>query len=575
MSDRSPVKYLSEEDAKVLATYFGDDKVKVDWKDEFEKSLFWFYDDLHCPNPISPLYFDVGGWWGPPCEYMYRRFGAPIGSEWIGKKIGGYVYTAVVPPRTDPDKVQGLFDYYTKVMPIYADTFYDRWINSYVPELKAAGNYIVNYSRENKGIPELLIHMEDCLDLQERALRIHWIINLAQFQASTEFTNMCKEIFGEVDNDLIGKINVSRQDKNWDSLKALWEIKQYICSVPDLKTLFIESPVENIIAKVGKIQGGDKLLKMIADYQEEYGYKAVYTHEYIYKTWKEDPTPIFEALRGYIINDYDYYKDYNTCIQTQEAAIKELYSRTKNARELEKLKKSLELCIKMAPLTPDHHFYIDQGIYARMRIMFLNIGKAYVNAGILNDPEDIFMLEYNEIRCAGVSNYPVKELVKKRREEMETAKAIKPREWYGTATVWSVYKEPYKTLWGYPQKFEAEMAEKANKAYIIDEKVIKGIPGSPGVAEGVARFVESPAQFDEIQNGEVLVCKMTNPAWVICFPKISALVTDTGGALSHPAVVSREFGIPCVVGTRRATQLIKTGMRVRVDGNTGTVEVIG
>lgn len=558
--------------SKILATYFGDDEVKVDWKDDYEKSLFWFYDDLHCPNPISPLYFDVGGWWGPACEYMYRRFGAPIGSEWIAKKIGGYVYTAVVPPKTDSDKVDGLFSYYTQVMPIYADTFLDRWINSYVPELKAAGDYIINYDYKNKSIPEILIHMEDCLDLQERVLRIHWIINLAQFQAATEFTNACKEILGEVDNELIGKINVSRQDRNWDSLKALWKIKQYICSIPALKNLFTE-PTEVIMAKVDKTEGGTKLLEMIADYQEEYGYKAVYTHEYIHKTWKEDPTPIYEALRGYVASDYDYSKDYNTCMETQQKAIDELYSQVSDPEELAKLKKSLELCVKMAPLTPDHHFYIDQGIYARMRIMFLNIGKVYVEAGILDDAEDIFMLEYEEIRCAGVSDYPAKEIVKQRRKEMEDAKAIKPREWYGTATEWSVYKEPYKTLWGYPQKFEAEMAEKAAKKP-IDKKLLKGIPGSPGVVEGFARFVESPAGFDEIQKDDILVCKMTNPAWVVSFSKISGLVTDTGGALSHPAVVSREFGVPCVVGTRRATHLIKTGTRIRVDGNKGTVEIL-
>ena len=71
--------------SKVLATKFTDDRFPIEWKDEAEKSLMWFYDDLHCPNPISPLYFDIGGWWdtegrwGADCSYMYQRFGAPIG----------------------------------------------------------------------------------------------------------------------------------------------------------------------------------------------------------------------------------------------------------------------------------------------------------------------------------------------------------------------------------------------------------------------------------------------------------------------------------------------------------------
>jgi pyruvate,water dikinase len=458
-------------------------------------------------------------------------------------------------------------------MPIYANTFLDRWLNEYVPELQRAGDTIINYDYENSSIPELLIHMEDCLDLQERAFRIHWIINLAQFQSANEFTQAVAEVLGEPDPVLIGKIIISRQDRNWDSLKALWEMKQYICATPALKALFAK-PTTEIVAGLSAAEGGDKLLKMVADYQDEYGYKAVYTHEYIYKTWKEDPTPIYEALRGYVAEDYDYNLAYNSCMEEQAKAIDELYSRVSDPEKKAKLKKALDLCVKMAPLTPDHHFYIDQGIYSRMRIMFLNIGKAFVKAGKLDDAEDIFMLEYEEIRCLGASDYPVKDKIAARRAEMAEAAKRHPREWYGTATQWSVYGEPYKGLWGYPHKFEVEQKEITENIQ-LDEKNITGIPGSPGVVEGVARFVTSPDEFDQIVKGEVLVCKMTNPAWVVSFSKISALVTDTGGALAHPAVVSREFGIPCVVGTRRATHLIKTGMKVRVDGNNGVVTVIG
>ena len=68
---------------------------------------------------------------------------------------------------------------------------------------------------------------------------------------------------------------------------------------------------------------------------------------------------------------------------------------------------------------------------------------------------------------------------------------------------------------------------------------------------------------------------MTSPSWVVLFTKIGALVTDSGGALSHPAVVSREFGIPAVVGTRTGTERIRTGQRVRINGAAGLVEIVG
>ena len=77
-----------------------------------------------------------------------------------------------------------------------------------------------------------------------------------------------------------------------------------------------------------------------------------------------------------------------------------------------------------------------------------------------------------------------------------------------------------------------------------------------------------------MQQGDILVCQMTNPAWVVLFTKIAGLVTDTGGTTSHPAVLSREFGIPAVVGTSVATERIATGDRIRIDGTAGRVEVI-
>lgn len=566
--------------SKILATKFTDDRFPIEWKDDAEKGLMWFYDDLHCPNPISPLYFDVGGWWdcdgrwGSDCTYMYQRFGAPIGKAWIAKKIGGYVYSAVVPPEMDADKIGPMFDYYTKVMPIYADTFMDRWEKEYVPRLLQMHKAMLDFDFEHRSLPEIMIHMEDILDMKSEAFRIHWIINLAQFQASTNFTNVYEKVMGKVDPVEIGKINVSPKDRNWDSLKALWEMKEYVCSVPALKELFLNSDAAGIMAKAADIAGGSKLLEMVNNYREEYGFKAMYTHEFIYKTWYEDPTPVYEAVRGYVANDYDFNSEYKACMDSQKEAIDGLYARVTDPTLLAELKYALELCVKMAPLTPDHHFYIDQGIYSHMRVAFVQIGKAMVRAGLLEDAEDIFMLKYDEIRCACTSDYPVKELVKTRRAEMEAARKIHPQEWYGTATEWQVYNEPYKSLWGYPQKFEAEQQEKAAKAE-ISKTVLKGIPGCPGVQEGVAHLVSDPSELDTVKEGEILVCKMTNPAWVVSFSKISALVTDTGGALSHPAVVAREFGVPCVVGTRRATQLIKTGDKIRVDGTKGVVEVIG
>ncbi len=560
-------------DRKIYGTFFGNEKYPVEWASEAEKDLMWFYDDLHCPNPISPMYFSVGGWWGPTCKYFYNRFGVG-GSDWIAKKIGGYVYTAVVPPTTDADKVPAMFDYYNAVMPVYAETFIKQWDNEYVPELKAIANKMINFDFEGSSMGAAMIHLEDCLDWQERAFRIHWILNYAQAQASGEFNAVYQEAVGPIDEDYT-LITVSPDDRNWDSLRDAWKIKEEICADAGMKAYWLNNDVEAIMEGLAGVKGGAKLQEKIKAYAEEYGWKPLWTHEYIYKLWVEDPTPIYEAIKGYVASDYNYTAQINACHKAQSEAIARARARIKDESLRVKFDNKLDINMKMLPLTPNHHFYIDQAIYAHMRIMFLGIADKLVKAGKLDDREDIFMLTYDELRAGACSNYELKSKAAKARAEMEKAAKQAPRYWYGTVDEWQLHEEIYKQiLWGYPEVFFKTLEldkEEASKEKI---KVLKAIPGSAGVVEGIARVVTSPKEFNQLKKGDIMVCRMTNPGWIISFSKISGLVTDTGGALSHPAVVSREFGIPCVVGTTRATQIIKTGDKVRVNGDTGVVEIL-
>jgi pyruvate,water dikinase len=97
---------------------------------------------------------------------------------------------------------------------------------------------------------------------------------------------------------------------------------------------------------------------------------------------------------------------------------------------------------------------------------------------------------------------------------------------------------------------------------------------SPGVAEGTARVIASPAQINEVRDGEILVAPLTAPSWAPIFGRIRATVTDIGGIMSHAAIVCREYGLPAVTGTASGTKRIRTGQRIRVDGNTGRVTVL-
>jgi len=557
--------------SKVLATFYGDDEFPVEWANEEEKKLFWFLDDNHVPFPITPMFFSLHGWWGPTCEYLFRRFNIDSGQLWPGKVINGYLYSAIVPRATQKDAEES-GKYYGWVMPTYAINFMEWWEKRYLPEILRNFEYLDNFDTENASLPELMIYLEEAIDIQERHFRLHWILNWAQFAASMNFGAVVGEILGGVDPGIMGKVNVSRADRNWDSLKALYELKEKAKADADLNDIFTNTSAKELSAKLETSAKGQAFIKDVIEYAKEFGYKAVYPHEYVYPLYVEDQGPIYEQIKSYLESDFSYPAVYENVLKEQDEAIATLRKmmESKTAEEKEKFEQAMDLNLRMFPLTPDHHFYMDQGTFGRMRLAVIAVAKHLVKIGKLADQEDIMYLEFEQLRrwVGDLDNYPAAKLITEAKAKREAAMKIKPRDWVGTVTQWSMYEEPYHGLWGYPERFEREQAGQHVKGEV------PGLAASPGVIEGIARVVKSPAEFDEVAQGDILVCIMTNPAWVVVFSKIAGIITDSGGVLSHSAVTAREFMIPAVVGTAKATAEIKTGDRVRLDGDNGIVTIL-
>ena len=134
-----------------------------------------------------------------------------------------------------------------------------------------------------------------------------------------------------------------------------------------------------------------------------------------------------------------------------------------------------------------------------------------------------------------------------------------------------VYKEKIRRR---NEKFPlAEKVWEASKLLVFDSRgdVLKGVSGSPGTVVGKVRIICKPEEFYKMQKGDVLVCHLTDPEWTPLFKLASAVVADTGSALSHAAIVAREFNIPAVLGVGFATAKFKDGDLITVDGNKGEV----
>ena len=574
---------------EILGQFLGDDAFPVTWDSEVEKDFFWVYDDLHIPHPVSPMFFDIGGWW-LSCDHMFRRFGTPFAVDWLAKNVNGYVYTTAIPadpslriegteysssyvarvPR-DAAFAAGMGKYLDTVLPVYGQHFADWWRERLVPEMQRNFAYLEERldAAGEMTLPELATLLEDAIDIHDRHWKIHWMLNFAQLSATLNLRAVMERIRGSVDEELLGRLQNSASDRNWDSIEALWRMKNEVRDDPELRAAFAAGggDAAAIAPALRASERGRRFIdERVEPYQREFGWHAVWSHEFIFPTVREEMEPVLDLVRDYVASDYDFPTAIDAMRKDIEAASREILDGLEGDA-LEEMRAANEINLRMAPLTPDHHFYIDQGANAHVRLVLIAIGRKLVEEGRLDQPDDVLFLRYNELRMliGDAAAVDARGIVAARRAEREAAKKIQPRNWVGTVTP-SQLAFPYLVNWGYPDRFYQEQS--------ADDARITGIAGSPGVVEGTARVVMTIDEFDDVTDGDILVCQMTNPAWVVLFTKIAGLVTDTGGTTSHPAVLSREFGIPAVVGTSGATRVVSTGDRIRVDGSKGVVEIL-
>jgi pyruvate,water dikinase len=574
-------------DEQVLDQFLGSEEFPIEWESDQEKQLFWVFDDLHCPHPLSPMFYEIGGWW-LTCDHMFRRFGTPFACDWITKNVNGYLFTAAVPAdskwRVDameygarygarvpltPGYSEKIGGYLDAVLPTYGANFADWWRDRLVPEMERNFAFLEEMlnRQDDLTLMDLAVLLEDAIDVHDRHWKIHWLLNFAQLSATLKLREVMEKTHGKVDDALLGRLQNSANDRNWDSIKALWEMKEEAKAAPELTEAFGHETAAEIIAALERTEPGRRFVaERIKPYQREFGWHAVWSHEFIFPTVFEKVEPVIELIRGYLETDYDYPTTMGALNDDIELASRQILVGLEGDA-LEEMRAANEVNLRMAPLTPDHHFYIDQGANAHLRLVLIAIGTKLVALGALDDADDVLFLRYNELRflLGDPATMDARSIVAERRAEREKAYTFRPPAWIGTATD-SQLAFPYLANWGFPEKFHRKQGDVAGE--------VSGIGGSPGIVEGVARVVLREDQFDEVRAGDILVCHMTNPAWVVLFTKIVGLVTNAGGLTGHPAVLSREFGIPAVVGTQDATERIGTGDRIRVDGSKGLVEIL-
>jgi pyruvate,water dikinase len=208
-------------------------------------------------------------------------------------------------------------------------------------------------------------------------------------------------------------------------------------------------------------------------------------------------------------------------------------------------------------LTETHNYWIDRMAQASLRRFVLRAGRRLTELGVIADASDVFHLHRDEV--PGLLREPEdrRALVEERRREQARFAAIQPPRFLGAPSDG-----------GDGDRFDGVRIASS------EPDQLRGTGASAGIVRGPARVTMTQADFEAVRPGDIIVCASSNPSWVPLFAIAGGLITNTGGVLSHAAVVAREFALPAVVGTGDATTRIADGRLVELDGTTGVVRLL-
>jgi phosphohistidine swiveling domain-containing protein len=318
---------------------------------------------------------------------------------------------------------------------------------------------------------------------------------------------------------------------------------------------------DEILSSLGIVAGLDRLRRgklSLEAYLQKYGHRGPHEVEMYIPRPAENPDWIDEQL-----DDLERsLVDVDTLLQEQRARYENALKNLKNA-DPGKFAANLDRLQEAARLTR-----IREAARSEVVRTFWVLRTSVLQAGSLCGLEEqAFFLEYDEIRNLLKGHNDAIDQITVRKAAYQKFSALPP---YPTIIMGSF--DPI--LWVADPNRRTDIYDEAGRIQDRITSLIKGLPGSAGQAEGRVRILNSAEEGEELQPGEILVAITTNVGWTPIFPLAAAVITDVGAPLSHAAIVARELGIPAVVGCFNASTVLKTGDRVRVDGGSGTVQVL-
>ncbi len=333
----------------------------------------------------------------------------------------------------------------------------------------------------------------------------------------------------------------------------LFKLALMINAYPDLRIKILSSPSNSLLTELrsDRDPATKEFVNKIDQFFFNYGFRG-YTREPYYPRWEDAPEHVFNILKSMTQEDSSFQTKNLGSLSKKEVENR-VRTQPLGWAKWKVFSIVLGLARKYIIFREEQRFHLDQWITMNRKI-YLAIGETFYNSVILKEPRDIFFMrkcEVKKIVNKQVDNTGIEKLKQtinqRKREFIENEKITPP-----------------KFLRGGKESQEAS----------CDQQVeFEGTPASQGLLSGPVRVLDNIDDICLVRPGEILVVPRTDPGWTPVFRIIGGLITETGGLLSHGAVVSREYGIPAVTNIPNACQIFKTGQRVIIDGSKGTVTI--
>jgi pyruvate,water dikinase len=519
---------------------------------------------MHHPRPATPLTatFEAPAF-AEGTSAGFTAIGIPM--RMLVRIINGYHYYSREAPEEDEPFPPPWWPHMQQEFAKRLSRASEQWETEYLPEVQSINERLRSFDYAGASLDGLLAFIDEAFRMRVRAWDIHMQVVIPVMAAAGQFGELYKQVTGEPDTGRAFLLLQGFENKSVEAGAALWRLSRRVRARPTLAQLLEESPPRELPQRLVASDEGRALWDELRAYLDAYGWRSD-AFELADAAWAEDPAIPLTALRDLARapDDSDPLLKEARCREERERLVAETLQRLDGHEQRPLFEAMLPLAQQYLPIQENHNFFIDQMNTVLLRLPFLELGRRLVAAGALREQGDVFYLRREELAPAarGPRTHDWPALVDERRAERARWAAVVPPRELGTRPPEGTPANPWSdAFWG------------TRPEPSRDPKVITGIGASAGTVTATARVVRSLAEAGKLQPGDALVCEMTMPAWTPLFASVAAVVADSGGVLSHCAIVAREYRIPCVVGTHVGTQTLRDGQRITVDGAKGIVRI--